>query len=392
MRFIVSADTHLGSPIRSVALRNPELGERLKQASFDTFRRIVDMAILEAADALVLAGDIFDSDFPDLKSRAFLITQLTRAGTAGIPTILIRGNHDALLDHTAHGSLGPDIHLLHKGNPTVEIGNVMFHGLSFDKSHLAKSLLPDYPEPVIGRTNVGLMHTSLGGSPGHDPYAPCSEQDLLAYGYDLWCLGHIHMPFERRSGSTLAVMPGIPQPRHYGERSGGSVAAVTVGDGIPQLERRDVGHLRFMEAKLDLTELGDQSEVLCKIDAALKAAQDPLRITAVRLQVTTARHTDDDLQALATELLESIDDVFLDKVKVLPPKNLTDDKVNDLARLMRAEVQEDGFRQACAEMLDDMRNALPPNIRDALPEDEITELLEEAIDEVSLSLHGVDTQ
>ncbi len=392
MRLIVSADTHLGSPIRSVALRNPELGERLKQASFDTFRRIVEMAISENADALILAGDIFDSDFPDLKSRAFLITQLSHAASAGIPTVLIRGNHDALLDHTNHGSLGPDIHLLHEGNPTVEIGNAMFHGLSFDKSHMAKSLLPEYPEPVVGRTNVGLMHTSLGGSPGHDPYAPCSEQDLLAHGYDLWCLGHIHMPFERRSGSALAVMPGIPQPRHYGERYGGSVAVITLGDGVPQLEHRDVGHLRFIEAKLDLTECGDQAEALDHIGAALKAAQDPLRFTAVRLQVATARHTADDLQVLATELLESVDDVFLDKIKVLPPKNLTDDKVNDLARLMRAEVQEDGFRQACAEMLDDMRNALPPGARDALPEDALTELLNEAIGEVSLSLHGVDAQ
>ncbi len=165
MRLIVSANTHLGSPIRSAALRNPVLGERLKQAGRDTFRGIVELAISESADVLVLAGDIFDNDFPDLKSRAFLITQLTRAGAAGVPIVLIRGNHDALLDHTAYGDLGPDIHLLHKDNPSVEIAGVMFHGLSFEKSHVANSFLPGYPAPVAGRTNVGLMHTSLGGSP-----------------------------------------------------------------------------------------------------------------------------------------------------------------------------------------------------------------------------------
>lgn len=94
MRLIISADTHLGSPIRSTALRNPALGERLKQASRDTFKDIVDLAISENVDALVLAGDIFDNDFPDLKSRAFLVAQLVRAGAAGVPTVLIRGNHD----------------------------------------------------------------------------------------------------------------------------------------------------------------------------------------------------------------------------------------------------------------------------------------------------------
>jgi exonuclease SbcD len=392
MRLIVSADIHLGSPIRSAALRNPELGERLKQASRDTFREIVDLAISETADALILAGDIFDNDFPDLKSRAFLITQLTRAGAASVPVILIRGNHDALLDHTAYGDLGPNIHLLHKDNPSIEIAGVMFHGLSFDKSHVANSFLPDYPAPVAGKTNVGLMHTSLGGSPGHDPYAPCSEQDLLAHGYDLWCLGHIHMPFERQSGTVLAVMPGIPQPRHYGERFGGSVAVVTLGEGAPMLEKRDVGHLRFIEVKLDLTECADQSEVLDLIGVALKDAQDPVRDTAARLQVITTRYTAEDLRALANEILESIDRVFIDKIKSSPPRRSNSDKADDLSRLMREELQKPGFQQASADLLDELRSTLPADIRDALPADALAELLEEAITEVSFSLHGVDAQ
>lgn len=392
MRLMISADIHLGSPIRSAALRNPELGDRLKQASRDTFRAIVDLAISESANALVLAGDIFDNDFPDLKSRAFLITQLAQASAAGVPTVLIRGNHDALLDHAAYGDLGPNIHLMHKGNPSIEIAGVMFHGLSFDKSHMSDSFLPDYPAPVAGQTNVGLMHTSLGGSPGHDPYAPCSEEDLMAHGYDLWCLGHIHVPFERTSGSVLAVMPGIPQPRHYGERFSGSVAVVTLGDGAPKIERRDVGHLRFIEVKLDLTECADQSEILDLIGAALKDTQDPVRDTAVRLQVITTRYTAEDLRALATEMLESIDRVFIDKVKSSPPQKPNSDKADDLSRLMRDELQEAGFLHASSEMLDELRSTLPASIRDALPADALAELLEEAINEVSFSLHGIDAQ
>lgn len=392
MRLIVSADTHLGSPIRSAALRDPALGERLKQASRDTFRDIVDLAISENAGALILAGDIFDNEFPDLRSRAFLVTHLARAASAGVPTILVRGNHDALLDHTAHGDLGPNIHLLHKGNPTVEIAGVVFHGLSFDTSHVAKSLLPDYPAPVAGQTNVGLMHTSLDGSVGHDPYAPCAENDLMAHGYDLWCLGHIHIPFERTSGSVLAVMPGIPQPRHFGERFGGSVALVTLGDGAPVLERRSVGHLRFVEAKLDLTDCSDQSEVLQVIDRSLREAQAPFCDTAVRLRVITARYSPDDIHALAIELLESIDRVFIDKVKSLVPAKATNDNADDLVRLMRQEFQEPGFQQASAQMIDELRSSLPAETRDVLSEDVLDELLEDAINEVSMSLHGVEAQ
>lgn len=387
MRLIVSADTHLGSPIRSAALRNPALGDRLKQAGRDTFQAIVDLAIREKADALVLAGDIFDSDYPDLRSRAFLMTQLLRASGAGVPTVLIRGNHDALLDH---GELGPDIHLLDRANPTVQIGNANFHGLSFEANHTTQSFLPDYPAPVTGKTNIGLMHTSLGGSPGHDPYAPCSKQDLLAHGYDLWCLGHIHLPSTHAAGDVLAVMPGIPQPRHFGERFGGSVAMVTLGDDAPELVMQSVGHLRFLETTLDLTHCADQSEVITLLANTLRDAQDPDCDTALRVIVTTAQHTVDDLDALVAEQLYGIDRVYVDKIKTVLPKATVDGDPDDLMRFMRAALDEDGFRQAAAQVLSDLRGALPADVRDVLADENLNALLDDALVEVSQSLHGLD--
>lgn len=388
MRLLISADIHMGSPIRSAAMRNPDLGDHLKQASRNTFIRIVDLAISENVEVLVLAGDIFDNDQPDLKSRAFLISQLARAADTGVPTVLIRGNHDALLDHRAHGDLGPNIHLLHKGQPSVEIGGVWFHGLSFDAAHVSKSFLPDYPSPVTGRKNVGLMHTSLDGSPGHDPYAPCTEQDLLAHGYDLWCLGHIHAPFERTSSSVLAVMPGIPQPRHFGERTGGTVAIVELDDDKPKIERHHVGHLRFTECTLDLSQSSDVQEVLSTLRSALQGAQHPEHHTAVRLQVTTGHHTADMLTALANELLDNIERVFIDKINVAAPKQQVEAKADDLVRLMRAELSEPGFQLAAEEILEELRNALPREIADELTEGALDDLLEEAIAEVTLSLHS----
>lgn len=392
MRLLVSADIHLGSPIRSVALRNPDLGDRLKQASRDTFAEIIDLAISEQVDALVLAGDIFDNGYPDLKSRAFLIARLARASEAGVPTVLIRGNHDALLDHKAHGDLGPNIHLLHKGAPTAEIGGTAFHGLSFDAAHVAKSFLPDYPRPVPGKRNVGLMHTSLDGAQGHDPYAPCAERDLMAHGYDLWCLGHIHAPFERVDGSILAVMPGIPQPRHFGERNGGTVTFVLLGEGTPEFERRAIGHLGFSECALDLSACADQQEVLRSLRDTLMSAQVPGRDMAVRLHVISDRHGAELVTELATEVLDSIDGVFLDKVKSTPPPRKPGAETDDLVRLMQDELVEEGFRQAALEQLEELRLALPSEITDELDEDGLDALLEEAISEVSLTLHAGASQ
>lgn len=332
MRFLISADTHLGAPIRSVALRNPDLGGRLKQASRDTFADIIDLALSEQVDAFVLAGDIFDSGYPDLKTRAFLMTQLSRAADGGVPTVLIRGNHDALLDHSAHGDLGPGIHLLHKDAPTTIIGDAAFHGLSFDTAHVSKSFLPEYPVPLPDKRNIGLMHTSLDGASGHDPYAPCALKDLVAHGFDLWCLGHIHAPFEKSEGSVLAVMPGIPQPRHFGERFGGTVTLVTLDQGAPTYERRQVGRLGFAERPVDLTDCADQQEVLRRLRETLIEVQSRGRDTAVRLLVTSDRYSALNIEELASELLENIDGVFLDKVKALPPQTGAISWDDDLTR------------------------------------------------------------
>ena len=127
--------------------------------------------------------------------------------------------------------------ILDAAQPTCRVGEAAIHGLGFESRHVAASLLPRYPAPEPGVVNVGLMHTSLGGAVGHDPYAPCSEADLPGHGYDYWALGHIHKRFERRSETALAVMPGILQGRHAGEPGRGSATLVEIdGNGVQARE------------------------------------------------------------------------------------------------------------------------------------------------------------
>lgn len=360
----------------------------MKQASRDTFVRIIDLAVSEKVDALVLAGDIFDNGHPDLRSRAFLMAQLSRAAEAGVPTVLVRGNHDALLDHRAHGELGPNIHLLHKDMPTVEIGDAAYHGLSYDAAHVGKSFLPEYPKPVPDKRNVGLMHTSLDGAPGHDPYAPCAAVDLMAHGFDLWCLGHIHAPFERWDGPVLAVMPGIPQPRHFGERSGGSVTLVELGDDVPVVERRNVSQLGFAELEIDLQDCGDQQDVVGSLRDVFFSAQVRHRDTAVRLTATSLRQSSEFVTELAKEVLDGVERVFLDKISVVPPARPLNTETDDLVRLMRTEIAEDGFRQAALQQLDEVRTVLPSEVAGELDDSALDALFEDAIAEVMLMLHA----
>ena len=105
---------------------------------------------------------------------------------------------------------------------------VVLHGLSFREPRAEACLLGDYRPPVSEAVNIGLMHTSLGGAPGHDPYAPVTPADLGRSGFDYWALGHIHKPSRQVVGRTQVVMPGIPQGRDIGEAGPRGVVLVTV--------------------------------------------------------------------------------------------------------------------------------------------------------------------
>ncbi|MFB2602920.1 exonuclease SbcCD subunit D, partial [Rhizobium phaseoli] len=95
-RFVHTADLHLDSPLRSLALRNAELADLVSDASRQALIAIVDLCLEEQVDALVIAGDLYDGEQTSMKTARFLASQLERLHRAGICVFKIRGNHDAM--------------------------------------------------------------------------------------------------------------------------------------------------------------------------------------------------------------------------------------------------------------------------------------------------------
>lgn len=136
-RFVHSADVHLDSPLRSLALRDPRLAEFVGNASRQVFSRIVDLCLDEQVNALLLAGDLYDGDQTSMKTARFLAEQLRRLDAAGIKAFIIRGNHDALSKITKELVLPENVHLFGGRADAVEIPRdrgerpIAIHGLSF---------------------------------------------------------------------------------------------------------------------------------------------------------------------------------------------------------------------------------------------------------------------
>ncbi|EGJ19950.1 metallophosphoesterase [Cereibacter sphaeroides WS8N] len=386
--FLHTADLHLDAPLRAVALRDPELAAEIGVASRTAFARIVDLCLAEAVAFLVIAGDLWDGTYSSTKTPRFLKQELLRLEAAGIGCYILRGNHDALARQTGEleapanttvfGARPSTVELMIDGQP------VALHGLSFREPHAPESLLPRYPAPKPGAFNLGLMHTSLNGSPGHDPYAPCSLAELEAHGYDYWALGHIHRRFVHRGRATV-VMPGTPQGRDIGEAGAASVTLVRVGDdGTVTLEERSVAPLRFDRLALDCTGIADWSDLLAHLDRALRAAAEapraedhlvlrPVLTGATPLAWRIARDRDrltEEARALSAGRRLWIDKLELrlsEEGAELPGAALPE----DLVRLVQEDLPEDpALNAALLAAAQELARDLPPEARDLLGQDE----------------------
>ncbi|PZP14413.1 MAG: DNA repair exonuclease, partial [Sphingomonas hengshuiensis] len=120
-RFVHTADIHLDSPLRSLALRDPELAELIGNATRRAFVRIVDLCLDEQVDALLIAGDLYDGDQTSMKTARFLAEQLRRLHEAGIRVFIIRGNHDALARITKELVLPESVKLFSGRAEAVEV-------------------------------------------------------------------------------------------------------------------------------------------------------------------------------------------------------------------------------------------------------------------------------
>lgn len=225
MKFIHTADLHLDSPF--LGLKNnglpDELWEKVHQSTFDSFKRIIDGAIEQQVDFVLLVGDLFDREERSVAVDAFLINQLNRLKDHEIEAFVSFGNHDYSTADPA--SFGYPANTQVFGNqvetkryPLHDGTVVAINGFSFDKQWITQPVIQEYPQAVSDATwNIGMLHGSLSSlnSPEAN-YAPFTLSELQEKGYDYWALGHIHKRQSLNAQGTINYS-GNTQGRHINE-------------------------------------------------------------------------------------------------------------------------------------------------------------------------------
>ncbi|MBN2293849.1 MAG: DNA repair exonuclease [Pirellulales bacterium] len=294
MKFIHAADLHIDSPLLGLEAYEGAPVERLREATREAFGALVSLAIEQTVDFVILAGDLFDGPWKDMKTGLWTAAQFRRLATAngGIPVYILRGNHDSASEVRKAVTWGENVHEFSVRHPQTfklkDMG-VALHGQGFAKRDVPHDLTDNYPQPVEGMFNIGVLHTSLTGSSVHDTYAPTSPQKLAALGYDYWALGHIHRRDIVNDSSPVIAFSGNTQGRHINESDAKGCWLVGVENGrIESMEFRATDVVRWRRLEIELDENSGRAELLDMAGRRFHECheQSEGRLAAVRLTVS----------------------------------------------------------------------------------------------------------
>tara|TARA_Y100000590_G_scaffold24253_2_gene27600 strand:+ start:12351 stop:13589 length:1239 start_codon:yes stop_codon:yes gene_type:complete len=258
MRFIHAADIHLDAAFSS---RSEDIRKRLREASRNAFKGLVDTALNEKVDAVLLAGDLFDDSRLSFETERFLLEQLHRLNQTNTPVVYATGNHDPGHEGHRSGKLKwpSNVTIAQDSDPVnisiardgENLGTVtaVGHGSSIETDDLSRFLEP----PNSQLPSVAVLHTQVLDSPGsgnHERYAPSHLDHLKKAGFNYWALGHVH------KHSCLCENPGIYYPGNLQGRNHKEIGAkgfliVDMSRGAsPIVEFKDIAPVRWEDLEI----------------------------------------------------------------------------------------------------------------------------------------------
>lgn len=222
MKFIHTGDLHLDSPFLGLTEMPDQLWQQVHQSTFNALARIVDAAVDQSVDFVLIVGDIYDRDHHSAEAEDFFAEQCQRLAEHQIPVFLSYGNHD-YQQVTDHSLLPSNVQVFGNQVETKSLTlaggqKVVISGFSYDQCWLDQDYVAQYQQRSGDADwQIGMLHGALQtGNPQQDHYAPFTINELLNLHYDYWALGHIHKHQVLQEQPPI-VYCGNPQGRHKNE-------------------------------------------------------------------------------------------------------------------------------------------------------------------------------
>lgn len=222
IKFIHCADLHLDSPFKSKSHLAPSIFEDVQNSAYESFKKIVDTALKEEVDFVLIVGDLFDSENRTLRAEVFLKEQFKRLEKEQIFVYISHGNHDPLTEKITNDwpdNVSVFSNRVETYQAITKDGETIFvHGFSYQHDTSYENKIDEYPSSQGKKgIHIGMLHGTYSKSSTKNRYTEFILEDLNQKLYHYWALGHIH---ERQELSDMPPIyyPGNIQGRHFGEQ------------------------------------------------------------------------------------------------------------------------------------------------------------------------------
>lgn len=349
LRFIHTADLHLGRPFSGLKTLTSELKRLCCGAGYEAWDRIVQLACEQRVDFVTIGGDTFDNVYPTVRARVAFKLGIERLCDASIPAFMVLGNHDPLNGFPERLLSLEGLHIFGPAMESRAIGfleltdGAVIYGASFDKSEVRENLVRTFRRDTGIGMAIGLLHANVNGLGGHKNYAPCTLDELIAAGMNAWCLGHVHAGGVLRE-DPLILYSGTSQGAYASECGPKGCYLITLDSrGECSHEFIPLAPVQWQLLDLDVADVTDEEglvEAVVKACRDLAALNDRARAIVARIHLkgprarSLTRFEDAEVRELVTDILaDHSPPVFLESIRDLRSVNIE----------LEALLQEDSF-------------------------------------------------
>ena len=227
MKIIHTSDLHIDSKLQTNF--SPAIAKQRNTEILITFEKLFEVMENQNYDAMIIAGDMFDT--PKVSSRAFsyIIELIRKHDTKNF--FYVPGNHDneAALIHN-QADIPSNLHIFDESftvfslSDTVSIGGIKF--TNTNATTFAEQIQFN-PEHI----NIMVMHGGFTKSASNVNNSSFLQSSVKNKNIDYLALGHIH---EYSSGTIdkrcTYVYPGCLEPRGFDEIGAKGFVSITIDE------------------------------------------------------------------------------------------------------------------------------------------------------------------